>query len=269
MIMTKSPVLIMLRFDSFVQGREAYLNQERNERSKTSDRGAHSGQSDPPEYSGNGQSEPKPEVLENFVVLEGLDGSGTTTQLHLADKALDSRGIPHFCTGEPTKGPVGRIIRQILKRQIQARAESVALLFAADRNEHLYEENEGILSHLRQGELVVCDRYLFSSLAYQSLTCDPEFVFFLNRRFPLPQHLVFLDTPVAVSQQRLTIRSADGPELYDGREIQQDILSAYERGFLRFPDSDMRLHRLDGSQDPEVIFEKFWSILASLPIVKG
>jgi dTMP kinase len=257
MIMTKTLVLIMLRFDSFVQGREAHLDHH------------HSGQNEPREFGENDQSELKPEVLENFVVLEGLDGSGTTTQLHLADRELESRGVPHFCTGEPTKGSVGRMIRQILKRQIQVQPDTVALLFAADRHEHLYEENEGILSHLRQGELVICDRYLFSSLAYQSLACDPEFVFYLNRRFPLPQHLVFLNTPVTVSQQRLTIRSADGPELYDEREIQQDILCSYEEGFQRFPDADMQLHRLDGSKDPDLVFEKFWSILAGLPIVKG
>jgi len=244
--MTKTQVLIMLRFDSFVQGREAYLDFNRNIPSET-----------------------RPEVLQNFVVLEGLDGSGTTTQLHLADKALDSRGIPHFCTGEPTKGPVGRTIRKILKRQIQALPETVALLFAADRNEHLYEQNEGILSRLQRGELVISDRYLFSSLAYQSIACDPEFVFYLNRRFPLPRHVVFLNTPVAVSQQRLVTRSPDSPELYDELEIQQDILSAYERGFRRFPDAGMQLHRLNGNEDPQLVFEKFWSILESLPIVKG
>ena len=116
---------------------------------------------------------------------------------------------------------------------------------------------------------MICDRYIFSSLAYQSLACDPEFVFSLNCAFPLPQHLVFLNTTVAVSQQRLTKRSADGPELYDGQEIQQDILDAYERGFLRYPDSDMNIHRLDGDEDPQLVFEKFWSILTSLPIVKG
>ena len=257
--MTKTPVLIMLRFDSFVQGREVYLER---------DQGARGARNEQPTFGKNSQSEPMPEVLENFVILEGLDGSGTTTQLLLADEGLDSQGIPHFCTGEPTKGPVGRIIRKILKRQIQARPETVALLFAADRNEHLYAEHEGILSHLHRGELVICDRYLFSSLAYQSLACDPEFVFFLNRRFPLPRHLVFLDTPVALSQQRLTTRSPEGPELYDGPDIQQDILSAYERGFRRFADSNMQLHRLNGGEDPQLVFEKFWSILTSLPIVK-
>jgi dTMP kinase len=251
MIMTKTPVLIMLRFDSFVQGREEHLSQERDDINQ------------------NQPGQPKPLVLENFVVLEGLDGSGTTTQLRLADRQLESRGVPHFCTGEPTTGPVGRLIRQILKKQTPARPDTVALLFAADRNEHLYEENEGIVARLRRGELVVCDRYLFSSLAYQSLACDPQFVFCLNRRFPLPRHLVFLDTPVTVSQQRLTGRCAEGPELYDEPEIQQDILSAYENSFRRFPAAQMQLHRLDGRQEPELVFKKFWSILESLPIVKG
>jgi dTMP kinase len=245
MIMTKTQFLIMLGFDSFVQSREVYLEGE------------------------HGADNMRPELLENFLVLEGLDGSGTTTQLLLADEALDSKGIPHLCTGEPTKGPVGRIIRKILKRQIQAEPETVALLFAADRNEHLYAEEGGILSHHSRGELVICDRYLFSSLAYQSLACDPGYVFYLNRRFPLPRHLVFLDTPVDVSQQRLTSRSPNNPELYDGAEIQRDILSAYERGFRLFPDRGMQLHRLNGSEDPQLVFEKFWSIIASLPIVKG
>ena len=121
-------------------------------------------------------------------------------QVEFERKAWPAIGIAQFCTGDPTMGPVGRVIRKILKRQIAAGPDTVALLFAADRTEHLYEENDGILSHLRRGELVICDRYLFSSLAYQSLACDPEFVFYLNSRFPLPRHLVFLNTPVTLSQ---------------------------------------------------------------------
>lgn len=211
----------------------------------------------------------QPTVLENFVVLEGLDGSGTTTQLHMTGKKLAKCGIPFFCTGEPTQGPVGRIIRGILKKRLTALPDTVALLFAADRNEHLYQEIEGIVPRIQRGELVVSDRYLFSSLAYQSLDCDPEFVLALNRSFPLPGHLVFLDTPVELSQQRLCTRSEDGLELYDGLEIQQDILSGYERVFSLFANTEMQLHRLDGSGDADLVFEKFWSILQSLPIVKG
>jgi dTMP kinase len=239
--MTKILVLIMLRIEFFVQGWE--MESESKYTQST--------------------------VLENFVVLEGLDGSGTTTQLRLTGKKLTERGIPHFCTGEPTQGPIGRTIRNILKKQLTAQPDTVALLFAADRTEHLYQEIEGIVPRIQRGELVVSDRYLFSSLAYQSLNCDPEFVFALNRSFPLPRHLVFLDTPVEMSQQRLCTRSEDGLELYDGLDIQQDILSGYERAFSLFAHTQMQLHRLDGSGDPDLVFEKFWSILQSLPILKG
>jgi dTMP kinase len=209
------------------------------------------------------------EVLENFVVLEGLDGAGTTTQLRLAGQRLAARGIPHLCTSEPTQGPVGRLLRSILKTRIRLHPDTVALLFAADRTEHLRRDTDGILYRLRLGELVICDRYLFSSLAYQSLACDAGFVFSLNRRFPLPRHLVFLDTPVDLSQARLSSRGKGGAELYDGPEIQQKILEGYENGFARFAHTGMKLHRLDGSADPERVFEKFWSILERLPIVKG
>jgi len=217
----------------------------------------------------NRRAEAHREVLDNFVVLEGLDGSGTTTQLNLAAERLSERGIPHFCTGEPTLGPVGRLIRSILKKQIPARPGTVALLFAADRSEHLYGEAEGILAQVGQGRLVICDRYLFSSLAYQSLACDPDFVYSLNRGFPLPRHLIFLDTPVSLSQKRLNDRSDQTRELYDGLEIQQDILSGYERAFSLFSGTRMEVHRLDGTSDSHRVFEKFWSILALMPIVKG
>jgi dTMP kinase len=239
--MTKILVLIMLRIEFFVQGWEMELGSKYSQST----------------------------VLENFVVLEGLDGSGTTTQLRLAEIKLTELGTPHFCTGEPTQGPVGRTIRGILKKKLTVQPDTVALLFAADRTEHLYGEFEGIVPRLQRGELVVSDRYLFSSLAYQSLSCDPEFVFSLNRSFPLPQHLVFLDTPVEMSQQRLSTRSEDGLELYDGLAIQQDILAGYERAFALFARTEMQLHRLDGSGDSDLVFEKFWSILQSLPIVKG
>jgi dTMP kinase len=248
MTMTKTPVLIMLRFDFFVQGGEMEL-ERRNDRFAD-------------------QSE-VPEVMDNFIVLEGLDGSGTTTQLGLAEQRLKSRGIPHFCTSEPTQGVIGRIIRQILKKQLPAEANTVALLFAADRTEHLYQKDKGILAQLRQGRLVLSDRYLFSSLAYQSLGCDPQFVFSLNCHFPLPRHVIFLDTTVDVSQRRLVRRSADNQELYDDREMQRDILAAYESGFARFARTKMQLHRLNGDEEPSRVFEKFWSILTSLPIVKG
>ena len=207
-------------------------------------------------------------VLENFLVLEGLDGAGTTTQLRLAGEELTRRGVPHFVTAEPTEGWIGRRIRAVLRGEESVQPLTMAMLYAADRSEHLFDPSDGILVHLRRGELVVCDRYLFSSLAYQGVLVDFEYVAALNGQFPLPRHLVFLDTPLEVSQDRLAGR---GPaEIYDGAEMQRRVLrEGYGRVLERFQGGAMSIHHLDGSGPPEQVFRQLWSILQTLPIVKG
>jgi len=204
-----------------------------------------------------------PPVLDNFVVLEGLDGAGTTTQLRLAGDKLAALGIPHLCTGEPTDGAVGLLLRRILRRELSVQPATVAFLFAADRTEHVRE----MVAGLQAGELVLCDRYLFSSLAYQAVACDFDFVRSLNQSFPLPRHVVFLDTPVALSQRRLQERSGRAQELFDGQEIQQTIRRGYRRAFDLFRGSGMVVHTLEGEKSPEEIFGKFWKIIAGLPIL--
>jgi dTMP kinase len=206
------------------------------------------------------------EVLDNFIVLEGLDGSGTTTQLELIDRKLTELEIPHMCTSEPTSDYVGSLLRSILKGTLKARHKTIALLFAADRREHLYDPRTGILSRLSRGELVVCDRYLFSSLAYQSGPCGFDFVMYLNREYPLPRHCIFLDTPIRLSQKRLAGRGA--LELFDDRELQPRITENYERAFASFAHSQMHFHRLEGARDKHEVFQEVWTVLSSLPMIK-
>src|SRR5262245_58804737 len=111
-----------------------------------------------------------------FIVVEGVDGSGSTTHTRLLAKALRKRGHRVHTNCEPTTGPVGGLIRQVLQKRITIPGESgpkslgwstMALLFAADRLDHLDSE---ITPALRKGEWVISDRYDLSSLAYQSLT---------------------------------------------------------------------------------------------------
>jgi len=210
-----------------------------------------------------------PRILDRFIVLEGLDGAGTTTQLKLADQKLNELSVAHSCTSEPTGGPVGRLIRDILAHRLKTHPRTLALLFAADRMEHLHEPGGGILSCLERGELVISDRYLFSSLAYQSLDCDYEFVYSLNRDFPLPRHVVFLDTPIKLSQLRLASRSADHPELFESPQVQERILDNYRRSFQLCSRTGMELHRLDGALPAQEVFRNFWKIIASVPMLKS
>ena len=208
-------------------------------------------------------------TFERFIVLEGLDGAGTTTQLKLAEQKLSERLLPHYCTSEPTTGPLGRIIRDILAHRLKVHPCTLALLFAADRTEHLHEPGTGILDRLKRGELVICDRYLFSSLAYQSLECDFDFVYALNRGFALPRHLVFLDTPIELSQSRLATRSPDDPELFESPDVQARILANYGRAFELYREAGMQLHRVDGSLPAQEVFWKFWKIIESVPMLKA
>src|SRR5690349_10994916 len=97
-----------------------------------------------------------------FLVLEGLDGAGTTTQLECLSRALRQRGATVCATREPSDGPVGVMLRQALTGRLGLKGgaplshETLALLFAADRMDHLQAE---VLPALERGETVICDRY--------------------------------------------------------------------------------------------------------------
>ncbi len=110
----------------------------------------------------------------HFIVLEGIDGAGTTTQAEALKRRFDDLGLPAHVTAEPSAGPVGAIIRQVLSGRLVARFHQavrplnwkiMSLLFAADRLDHVDSE---ILPNLSEGVNVLCDRYVYSSLVYQS-----------------------------------------------------------------------------------------------------
>ncbi len=190
------------------------------------------------------------EIIRNFIVLEGLDGSGTTTQLNMLTERLRLQGRRVFPTCEPSPMPSGKLIRRVLEREITVEPETLARLFSADRHEHLYNKSDGILKHIHSGEIVISDRYLFSSLAYQSLDCGFDFVRSLNN-YPLPEYLVYVDLSPEVCRQRMSGREIE--ELFDGNSIQDRIIENYERGIAAFIGSGMKLVRIDGTKTPEQI----------------
>lgn len=198
-------------------------------------------------------------VLKNFIVLEGLDGSGTTTQLNLLKEKLESAGKTVYATCEPSPLPTGQLIRRILEKEIETEAETLARLFSADRYEHLYNKYDGIIKHLNSGDIVITDRYLFSSLAYQSLGCGFDFILSLNN-FPLPEYLIYIDVTPEVCRQRMSGRELE--ELFDSEDIQMSIINNYERGMSLFPESRMKFVRIDGSQEPDKICSEILKVIS-------
>jgi len=191
-----------------------------------------------------------PRTLDGFIVLEGLDGAGTTTQQKLLEKSLSAGGIPHWTCAEPTELPSGRLVRQILRAEVEARPETLARLFAADRNEHLYGKN-GIAERLSRGELVICDRYIFSSLVYQGISCGPELPEALNRGFPLPELLIFFDLPAEVSLGRLDSRPSR--EIFETAPFQQKAAILYRETVDSYEAKGLKVLRIDASKPIEEI----------------
>lgn len=194
-------------------------------------------------------------ILDRFVVLEGLDGAGTTTQSGLLAEALQRRGDRCHATREPTGGPIGKLLRSALRGELKMTPCTLALLFAADRSEHLYAP-DGIVATLRAGGYVVCDRYLFSSLVYQSLDCTAAYVAALNARFPLPRHLIFVDTPPEQCQQRVAARQRR--ELFEELPLQQRLRQRYLAVLRQFADHGVTVRRVDGTGSRDAVFARIW-----------
>ncbi len=180
-----------------------------------------------------------PAVAGRFIVLEGIDGSGTTTQAQLLVRALSSSGIPARFTHEPSTGRVGRLLRQILSgEEIGAPTwDGMALLFAADRLEHVASE---IAPALSAGVTVICDRYDLSSLAYQSATAPTEqdvvpWLRAINQRALRPDLTLILDVDPELAELRRRDRG-EPLELFEHRDLQRRLARIYAAAETLLPE---------------------------------
>jgi len=157
-----------------------------------------------------------------FICIEGLDKSGKTTQSTLLVEALRRRGYDAIYTAEPSDGRIGIFIREyILNRKERVSAMVEALLFAADRVEHT--ENF-IKPNLKRGRIVISDRYIFSSLAYQGAAgLDIGWIREVNKAAIKPDLAIFIDVPVDVVFQRCRGRKS----IMECREIQEKVREIY------------------------------------------
>jgi dTMP kinase len=207
-------------------------------------------------------------VLRNFIVFEGIDGSGTSTQIGKLREKTENRPVWYTC--EPTALETGTFIRRFLRGEFSLTPETAAFLFAADRQEHLYGPG-GIAEQAANGTLVICDRYIFSSMAYQSPECGasggPNLTDELNRNFPLPEYLFFFDIDPVISLNRIIHRKIT--EIYEKADFLTRVREEYQRVLARYEGCGMNIIRIDGTDSIEHTAEKIWNIVGNLPILKG
>ena len=202
-----------------------------------------------------------------FIVIEGLDGAGTTTQAERLCVRLAARGHPTVSTREPSDGPVGRIIRDTLRRRPGAPLPAtLPYLFVADRSDHL---NRTVEPALASRKVVVSDRYYHSSLAYQSLELPLERVHALNSDFRTPDLTIFLEVPVEECLARITSRgeeTGEEREIFEERERLTRIAAAYEATITRLEEAGEPILRLDGTRGiEELAREILAAVLARVP----
>jgi dTMP kinase len=208
----------------------------------------------------------------HFIVIEGIDGSGTTTQCSILANRLLGEGLPAHTTREPSDGPIGVLIRQILSGRVVTPSQhgarpptwaTMAALFAADRLDHLEAE---IHPNLHDGVTVICDRYDHSSVAYQTVSAGgseevSSWVLALNSHARRPDLTLVLDVDPEVAAARRSGRFGS-PELYEVNEMQADLAEFYAKIDELFPND--RIVHIDADGDVDGVADAIWAEVMKL-----
>ena len=197
-----------------------------------------------------------------FIVFEGIDGSGKSTQINRLAENLKKRGVLCHKTLEPTYGLVGGVLHDILSGKTKRDPKVTAALFVADRLDHILNEEDGILKHIKNGETVICDRYYFSSYAYQSVDVPRDWVIMANRMAKevlKPDATIFIDISADEAMERIT-KNRESTELYETKERLESVRNGYFSAFDLMKDEE-RIFVVDGSQSIEIIAKEIEKIV--------
>jgi len=166
-----------------------------------------------------------------FICIEGLDASGKTTQALRLVRNLRRRGFKAVYTTEPSSGEIGRFIRAcILQRRKRVPSVVEALLFAVDRIDHVERR---IKPALQEGKVVVCDRYMFSSIAYQGATgLNMRWIEGINRAAIPPDLAIYLDVPPEVVVKRMKRKRSVMERLQVQRRVREVYMKLVQSGRL-------------------------------------
>ncbi len=194
-----------------------------------------------------------------FIVIEGIDGSGKSTQTKILHQRFCNAGITPILTREPTDGAIGKLIRQILSGGQPMDQRAIANLFAADRTDHLTNPENGVKLFIDQGQTVICDRYYFSSYAYHSQYMDMDWVFSINQcnvDILKPDLTIFIDVPPNICVERICA-SRNTLDIYENTEFLTRVREGYFKAFERCAKTE-NIVVLDGNRPSEVLQEDIW-----------
>lgn len=197
-----------------------------------------------------------------FIVFEGIDGSGKSTQAKLLQQQLQDEGYKTYLTFEPTDSPIGSIIRNIFKRRIEAAHETIAGLFVADRLDHLLNNTNGILKKLNEGYTVISDRYYLSSYAYQGAHVDMDWVMQANSKSAalLKADLtIYIDISPEESLQRVH-KGRNDIEIFENLENLQKVQAAYEKA-ISLTEKNENIIRINGATSSNEVASKVWDVV--------
>lgn len=194
-----------------------------------------------------------------FIVFEGIDGAGKTTQIQLLAKALRERGIECDISAEPTKLPLGVKIRRCLSGELSSTPIQMAELFAADRAMHNTHPQCGINKLLNDGITAISDRYYYSSMAYQGADIGFDKVMELNLGNPDIRHpdlCVFLDLTPDISLERIKSANRETTEIYETYEILEKTRNKFFEILDTMEKMGDRIVKIDASGSIEDVAQK-------------
>ena len=196
-----------------------------------------------------------------FIVFEGIDGAGKSTQIEMLRQKLTGEGRKVFITAEPTASVTGGILRDALSGNYKRSPSELAAMFLSDRIFHNVNESVGINQALERGFDVISDRYYYSSFAYQGLDSDIDWVINMNLNCPdirKPDLCIFLDLDAEKSKARIDTNRAT-VEIFENEETLNKIRNKFFDVFKRLPDENIAI--IDASGSVDEVFAKISEVV--------
>lgn len=180
--------------------------------------------------------------MSKFIVVEGLDGTGKTTQIKILAEYIRSKGNDAEITAEPTSQPTGKLIRRILSGEVPSSPWALAALFLADRIIHNTDSEEGIEKMLKDGKTVISDRYYYSTFAYQGHETDLSWAMDMHFNCPevrRPDLVLFLTmSPEKCIERIRSNRPDEAIEIYENTESLTKISRQFDTVFEKLGDKE-------------------------------